>query len=361
MRRDDDAPTKAGSDDRTASDAAPSDEPRSAQAARSAATPWAGRRRRFGRLLRLAATAVILAFAAAAAYVVWQFYVTAPWTRDGRVRVQVANIAPQVAGTVVALKVVDNQRVEVGDVLYVIDPFDYQEAVVSAEAEIKNREADLSVKQAQAARRAALSTISTSVEEKQQYAGTAKIAEAALETARSQLSQARKNLERTQVRSTVNGRVTNLLLRVGDYAQTGTANVRVIDTDSFWIDGYFEETKMAHIQVGAPAEMSLMGYGASLRGTVESLTLGISTANAAPSTQGLPNVDPVYTWVRLAQRVPVRIRIDRVPPGVTLVAGMTATVVIGDGRAGQPQWVTTLREKVLGLPDRPVPAEAENR
>ncbi len=327
---------------------APEDEPR--EAARSAKTPRAGRRLRFGKALRLAATALILVLAALAATIVWQFYVTAPWTRDGRVRVQVANIAPQVSGSIVALKVEDNQEVKVGDVLYVIDPFDFEVAVTSAEAEMKNREADLQVKQAQAARRAALSTVSTSVEEKQQYAGTAKIAEAALDTAKAQLAQAKKNLERTQVRSTVNGRVTNLLLRVGDFASTGTANMRVIDTDSFWIDGYFEETKMAHIRVGAAAEVALMGYGNPLHGTVESLTLGISTANAAPSTQGLPNVDPVYTWVRLAQRVPVRIRIERVPPEVTLVAGMTATVVIEDGAGQRPEWAEALRRWVLGSP-----------
>jgi len=346
VKRDDDGLADPPQQDHIPASEVQSDEPRKGRSP-AEATPIR-RRRRGARLLRLAATGLVLAFAAVAATIVWQFYVTAPWTRDGRVRVQVANIAPQVAGTIVELRVTDNQEVKKGDVLYVIDPFDYQEAVVSAEAEIKNREADLSVKQAQSARRAALSTVSTSVEEKQQYAGTAKIAEAALETAKSQLSQAKKNLERTQVRSTVNGRVTNLLLRVGDYAQTGTANARVIDTDSFWIDGYFEETKMAQIRVGAPAEMALMGYGASLKGTVESLTLGISTANAATSTQGLPNVDPVYTWVRLAQRVPVRIRIDHVPPKVTLVAGMTATVVVGDGREGQPAWVKAARDWIFG-------------
>ena len=336
---------------RDAERAAPEDEPRPSgrDAARSADKPRAGRRLRVGKVFRLAATALILGVAALAAAVVWQFYVTAPWTRDGRVRVQVANVAPQVSGSIVALKVEDNQEVKVGDVLYVIDPFDFEVSVASAEAEVKNREADLQVKQAQAARRAALSTVSTSVEEKQQYAGTAKIAEAALDTAKAQLEQARKNLERTQVRSTVNGRVTNLLLRVGDFASTGTANVRVIDTDSFWIDGYFEETKMANIRVGARAEMALMGYAAPLHGTVESVTLGISTANAAPSTQGLPNVDPVYTWVRLAQRVPVRIRIGQVPPEVRLVAGMTATVVIEDGAGSRPAWAEALRQRFLGL------------
>ena len=143
----------------------PEDEPR--EAARSAKAPQAGRRLRFGKALRLTATVAILVLAALAAATVWQFYVTAPWTRDGRVRVQVANIAPQVSGSIVALKVEDNQEVKVGDVLYVIDPFDFEVSVTSAEAEMKNREADLQVKQAQAARRAALSTVSTSVEEKQ--------------------------------------------------------------------------------------------------------------------------------------------------------------------------------------------------
>ena len=108
---------------------------------------------------------------------------------------------------------------------------------------------------------------------------------------------------------------------------------------------------MANIRVGQPAEMALMGYATSLRGTVESVTLGIATSNAAPSTQGLPSVDPVYTWVRLAQRVPVRVRIDHVPPGVTLVAGMTATVVVGDGTGQAPPWFSDLRGWVVGTPD----------
>jgi len=327
------------------------DEAREEPPALKVERPAPARRGRAGRIARLVATTVILALAMLAGVVVWQFYVTAPWTRDGRVRVQVANIAPQVSGQIVELKVVDNQAVRKGDVLYVIDPFDFKVSISSAEAELQNRQADLQVKQVQSARRQALSTVSTSVEEKQQYAGTAKIAEAALASAQAQLSQAKINLERTEVRSPVNGRVTNLLLRVGDYAQTGTANVRVVDTDSFWVDGYFEETKMANIRVGQPAEMALMGYATSLRGTVESVTLGIATSNAAPSTQGLPSVDPVYTWVRLAQRVPVRVRIDHVPPGVTLVAGMTATVVVGDGTGQAPPWFSDLRGWVVGTPD----------
>lgn len=316
-------------------------------------------RSRAAKVFRLAATALILIVAFVAAVFVWQFYVEAPWTRDGRVRVQVANIAPQVSGQIVRVNVADNQNVRKGDVLYEIDPVDFEVSVASADAEVKNREADLSVKGAQAARREALSTVSTSVEEKQIYAGNAKIASAALEAAQAQLRQAKINLERTKVLSTVNGRVTNLLMRVGDYARSGTSNINVVDTDSYWIDGYFEETKMANIHVGASADVALMGYSPHLRGTVASITLGISADNAAPSTQGLPSVNPVYTWVRLAQRVPVRIKIDYVPPDIPLVAGMTATIVVGDGRAPPPTWFMDLRDRLSGRSPPTVEAERQ--
>ena len=305
-------------------------------------------RSRTVKVVRLAATGLILLVACVAAAFVWEFYAEAPWTRDGRVRVQVANIAPQVSGQIVDVKVSDNQNVRKGDVLYVIDPVDFEVAVTSADATVKNREADLSVKSAQAARREALTTVSTSVEEKQIYAGNAKIAAAALEAAQAQLRQAKINLGRTQVKSTVNGRVTNLLMRVGDYASSGSSNINVVDTDSYWVDGYFEETKMANIRVGDRADIALMGYAPHLRGIVASITLGISTDNAASSTQGLPNVNPVYTWVRLAQRVPVRIRIEKVPEEVPLVAGMTATVVVGDGKAPPPAWFMNIRDRIAG-------------
>ncbi|WP_336489074.1 HlyD family secretion protein [Methylobacterium nigriterrae] len=317
----------------------------------------ARRRLRAGRILRLLATVLILACSVAAAAFVWSFYVTAPWTRDGQVRVQVASVAPQVSGQLVELRVADNQTVRRGDVLYKIDPFDYEVAIASAEAELKNREADLQVKQTQAARREALTTLSTSVEERQQYEGTAKIAEAALQSAKAQLAQAKINLERTEVRSPVNGRVTNLLLRNGDYATRGSVNIAVIDTDSFWIDGYFEETKMAHIHVGDPAEVALIGFDPPIRGTVESITLGISTPNATPSTQGLPSVNPVYTWVRLAQRVPVRIRIDAVPDGITLVAGMTCTVSVGQPGAHRQDWLMAMRRRLTGEAGAGQPAQ----
>ena len=128
--------------------------------------------------------------------------------------------------------------------------------------------------------------------------------------------------------STVNGYVTNLQLRIGDYANTGSPNISVVDSDSFWVSGYFEETKMGSFEVGDAAKVDLMGYRQQIDGHVESVTRGIATSNAAVSTQGLPSVQAVYTWVRLAQRIPVRIKIDRVPASITLAAGMTATVIV---------------------------------
>jgi RND family efflux transporter MFP subunit len=309
-----------------------------------------GRIARFARAtLKSIATLLILVLAALAALVIWDYYVTAPWTRDGTVRAQVARIAPQVSGQITEVRVVDNQYVHQGDVLYVIDPFDFQVALDTGNAQLRQKAADLQVKRMQAERRQHLTNLATTPEEQQQYVGNATQARAAFDAAQQQVEQADINLKRTQVRSPVNGYVTNLLMRVGDYANAGATNISVIDGDSYWIDGYFEETKMAHICIGDRAEAQLMGYRDPIVGRVQTVTRGISVSNAAPSTQGLPNVDPVYTWVRLAQRVPVRIRITDVPAGIPLVSGMTATVTIGGAEA--PKSGGWLRQRFANLAD----------
>jgi RND family efflux transporter MFP subunit len=258
----------------------------------------------------------------------WQHYMVSPWTRDGQVRVQVANIAPQVPGEITELHVYDNQYVRKGDLLYVIDHGNYQIALETANADVFGKKADLDVKKNLDARRRQLTTLSASIEEKERYAGEYTVAQGAYQSAIAALDLAKLNLERTEVRSTVNGYVTNLLLRVGDYANTGSPNISVIDADSYWVTGYFEETKMGSFQTEDPAEVYLMGYSQPINGHVESITRGISTPNATASTQGLPLVQAVYTWVRLAQRIPVQIKIDKVPEEITLSAGMTATVIV---------------------------------
>jgi RND family efflux transporter MFP subunit len=283
-------------------------------------------------LLRKVATATLAVAAVLVALVTWDHYNAGPWTRDGRVRVHVASVAPQISGQIKELRIADNQFVHKGDILYVIDPFDFEVALGANKATLQQRMADLNVKQLQSERRNRLSDLSASVEQKQVYEGSAFQAKAAVDLAREQVRQAEINLQRTEVRSPVHGIVTNLLLREGDYARQGATNVSIIDADSYWVDGYFEETKLARLCVGDRAEARLMGYSAPIVGHIATVTRGISVSNAAASTQGLPNVDPVYTWVRLAQRVPVRIAIDQVPPGVPLVSGLTATVTIRDGK-----------------------------
>lgn len=277
---------------------------------------------------RRLATLAIMLVAVAMALVTWDYYVTAPWTRDGRVRVQVARVAPEVSGKIIELRVSDNQFVHKGDVLYVIDPFDFEVAVHSNQAQLKQKAADRQVKEVQSDRRQHLTPLATTAEEQQVFAGTAVQARAAFEAMQQQLAQAEINLRRTKVRSPVNGYVTNLLMRVGDYAHQGSTNVSVIDTDSYWVDGYFEETKMARVCVGDRVQAKLMGYAEPITGHVATVTRGIGVSNASDGVQGLPNVDAVYTWVRLAQRIPVRIAIDNVPAGIPLVSGMTATVTV---------------------------------
>jgi multidrug resistance efflux pump len=312
------------------------------------------RQQRLRHLLRscgkTAAILTILGFAVVASMMIWDSYVTAPWTRDGRIRVQVASIASQVSGQIIELRVVNNQYVHQGDVLYMIGPFDFQVALDQARQQLAMRAANAEVKKQQAERRKKLTDLSTSPEEQQQYVGNATEAQPAFEAAQLRVAQAEVNLKRTQVRSPVNGFVTNLLMRVGDYAHAGTANVSVIDANSYWIDGYFEETKLAHICMGNLVEAQLMGYPQPILGRVGTITRGISVSDATPSTQGLPSVDPVYTWVRLAQRVPVRIAITDVPPGVPLVSGLTATVTIRDAEAREgDDW---LRRRLHALVDR---------
>jgi multidrug resistance efflux pump len=295
------------------------------------------------RIIRFALTLLLLAFAAFAVVGLWEHYMVSPWTRDGQVRVQVADIAPQVSGQIVKLLVQDNQFVRKGDLLYVIDQGDYNVALDLATADVASKGADLQVKKNENERRRKLTDLAASVEEKQIYEGSYSVAEAAHQTALANLEQAQLNMQRTEVRSTVNGFVTNLLLRVGDYANKGSPNIAIVDSDSYWVAGYFEETKLGSFQVGDAAEVDLMGFKDKLAGHVESITRGISSPNATVSTQGLPSVEAVYTWVRLAQRIPVRIKIDSVPPTITLAAGLTATVIVAPSAPPTPTALSEIR------------------
>jgi multidrug resistance efflux pump len=283
--------------------------------------------RRVLRTLLVVLVAIILGYAC------WWHYMRAPWTRDGRVRVEIVEVAAEISGKVTEIDVQDNQFVHRGDPLFVIDPRDYQLALAHAEATLLSRQADLEQREDDAKRRAALGSEVVATEEVRSYATTAEQARAAYAEAAAERDIAKLNLSRTTVVSPVNGYVTNLHLRVGDYATPGKMLLTVADSDSFWIAGYFEETKLTHIHVGDRARVHLMGVGPEITGHVESFSRGIADENGGFG-EGLANVDPIFTWVRLAQRIPVRIHIDHVPDGVNMAAGQTCTIFLSPGNDG---------------------------
>src|SRR6478672_7053400 len=336
-------------------------------------------------------TLAAVALAGLLGWATWGVYMGAPWTRDATVRAYVVTMAPEVAGRIVELHVVDNGYVHKGDLLMVIDPTNYtiavsqaEAAVQQAQASVQNIDAQIAVQHAQiSANEAQLDGAKAAlvfaqqqawryqklakdgwgtVQNDQQYTSQLHQQEAAVQTAvenlnsaqrqveslraqrlsaeatlaqnNARLRQAQVDLERTRILAPVDGYVTNLLAQLGDYVNVGINTISVVDADSFWVDGYFEETNLAPIRVGDPAQIKLMGHNQIVRGHVDSVARAINVANAQPNSQGVATVNPIFTWVRLAQRIPVRIHIDEVPSNVVLSAGMTATIEIDDrGRA----------------------------
>ena len=287
------------------------------------------RSKKMPRVARVAVTTVVLITAAFLGVWAFRFYEYSPWTRDGRIDAYVVDSAPEISGQVTEVAVRDNQFVNKGDLLYEIDARDYEAALESARAAADAAHAHLALQQENLARRQKLRSGDVSAEERQSFATNVEAQQADLESAEAALYKAQIDLERCQVRSPVNGWVTNLTVRAGNYASTGVRQMSVIDADSYWISGYFEETRLQNIRVGAAARAVLMGYPDSeLLGQVESINHGIADGNTAPNPQGLPEVNPIFTWVRLAQRIPVRIHIDHVPGGVHLAIGETCTISI---------------------------------
>lgn len=276
---------------------------------------------------RYALTLSAVAVATLAAFILWKHYAQTPWTRDGRVRADVVQIAPDVSGPVSSVMVRDNQWVNRGDTLYVIDPHWLKLSVLSAQADVEAKRHEMLMRQDAARRRTQIKEV-ISGEDIQQTRSAASVAAANYQGALAALELAQLNLSHATVRSPVAGYVTHLRLRPGDYATAGETKVAIVDAHSFWVVGYFEETRLRHIQVGNRAQVSLMGYDAMISGRVESIGRGIGDSNDETGGLGLPEVNPTFNWVRLAQRVPVRIQLDRIPEGVVLVAGLSASVAI---------------------------------
>ncbi|MDQ7727861.1 HlyD family secretion protein [Halomonas sp. SpR8] len=290
--------------------------------------------------LRIVLTLIIVAIAIAAGAWLWRYYLYTPWTRDARVHAEVVTIAPDVSGWVRTLEVADTDYVTQGDTLFAIDDTRYQAAVDSAQATVEHRQATLELNRAEESRRNQLSNSRAISAENQQIAQiNSRIAAADLQQSQAELASAQLDLARTQLTAPVSGHVLNVQLTTGNYVNRGTPVMAVIADNSYYVVGYFEETKMGSIKVGDPVDVILMNGDTHLEGSVTGIGRGIADSNTTLNQQLLPQVAPTFNWVRLAQRIPVRISLDEVPDETLLSVGMTATVRVRpvENPAEQPE------------------------
>ncbi|PUA44189.1 HlyD family secretion protein [Pseudomonas protegens] len=281
--------------------------------------------------VRVVVTLCLVAVAIFAGYHLWQYYMLTPWTRDARIRADVVIVAPDVSGWVRELKVADNQQVKAGDLLLSIDRDRFEAALEKAQAVVQTRQQQLSLREHEASRRAALGPQAISAELRENAQINAGIARGELRQAQAEAKVAELNLARSQVRAPRDGHITNLRLAEGNYVNAGQPVMALIDDSTFYVQAYFEETKLPRIQVSDPVKVWLMSAGDALQGHVQSISRGITDRNATPDGQLLAEVEPTFNWVRLAQRIPVRIKLDKVPEGINLSAGMTASVQVEEG------------------------------
>lgn len=278
-------------------------------------------------LARWAVTLILVILAALVAQWLWKRYETDPWTRDGHVRADVVRVTSDVGGLITEVDVRDNQQVTRGQLLFVVDRPRFAAALEEADAKVASARAKLNFARKQSRRDLALGDL-VATETHEQNVAEVQTAVAALQQAESARDTAALNLHRTEVHASVDGIVTNLDLHPGDYLAAGAQAMALVDTDSLRIEGYFEETKLRHIRIGDKVRILLMGDERPLYGHVDSIAAGIADDQSRNTANQLREVEPTFSWVRLAQRIPVRIHVDRMPAGTQLISGRTATVTI---------------------------------
>lgn len=282
-----------------------------------------------GKLLRIALTLLVVAVAVIAGTWVWDHYLYSPWTRDGRIRADVITIAPDVSGWVTGVGVKNNQLVNEGDPLFTVDDARYRAELAEREARLTQARTEWDLARHQYERRQSMSDRQAISEESlEAYGIRAKTAKASYQLAQAQLSSARIDLERTKILAPESGTVNNLTLRQGNYVTRGSAVLSLIKKDSFYVTGYFEETKLQLVRLGQKARITLVSGGEELTGEVVSIARGIADPNTSSDNQMLPQVQQVFNWVRLAQRIPVDIALDPIPDDVNISAGMTASIYL---------------------------------
>ncbi len=257
-------------------------------------------------LRRFALTGLAVAAAIWVGYRLWDYYMDEPWTRDGHVRAEVVPVAPDVTGFVTEVLVKDNQMVRRGDILFRIDSARYEIALKQAEAVLEGRQALLEEANADLKRYNALTPDTTvSRQRLDQVIATQGAAKAAYDQAVADRALAKLNLERSEVRASVDGSVSNMDLRPGTYLSPGKGVMALVDTDTLHVEGYFEETKLSRIHVGDPVNVQLMGTSRALHGRVESIETGIEDRDRGEGANLLANVNPTFNWVRLFRQTAI--------------------------------------------------------
>ncbi|MBV7569763.1 HlyD family secretion protein [Pseudomonas sp. PDM27] len=284
---------------------------------------------------RVVLTLLIVSFAVVVVWRMVMYYMFAPWTRDGHIRADIVQIAPDVSGLIQQVEVRDNQLVKRGQVLFSIDPDRFKLALRQAKAAVADREETLAQAQREAKRNKGLGNLvpGEQLEESQSKVARAQVA---LMEAQVAVDSAQLNLDRSVIRSPVDGYVNDRAPRTQEFVSAGRPVLSVVDSNSFHIDGYFEETKLNGIHIGQNVDIRVIGDNARLRGHVESIVAGIEDRDRTSGNNLLPNVNPAFSWVRLAQRIPVRIAFDDVPEDFRMIAGRTATVSIIDDQQREP-------------------------
>ena len=285
--------------------------------------------------LKLLLTGLVVAAAVAAVTLKYWHYIANPWTRDGQVRAQVIQVSPRISGPIVTLPIVDNQEVKAGDLLFVIDPRTYQSAVDDNKAALEQAKVNVEEQQDLYDRAAKIRKRDHGAMSEQEVIkkqNSLLAAQHAATSAQAQLDDAKLDLEFTEVRASVDGFVTNLTLRIGSQAVENQPALALVDKNSYWVSGYFRETLVGDIHPGAPAVVTLMSYpDTPLTGTVNSLGWGIAQDDGSTGFDLLPSINATFEWIRLAQRVPVRVHLDKVPDHIKLRVGTTASVLVMTG------------------------------
>ncbi|MDV6251195.1 HlyD family secretion protein [Vibrio sp. EA2] len=280
-----------------------------------------------GKFFRISLTLATLAVAVVLGHWIWQHYLYSPWTRDGRIRAHVITIAPDVSGWVNDIEVSDNQEVKKGDVIFTVDDTRYKATIAELEAQVENKKFAWELAKHQYARRKTLTNQQMVSEETAESARiTTELAKSNYKLAQAQLASAQINLDRTIIKAPADGNIINLSLREGNYVSQGKSVLSLVKANSFYVTGYFEETKIPLIKLGQKARVTLMSGGKALTGTVTSIGEAIADSNTSSNSQLLPQIQQTFNWVRLAQRIPVDIQLDDYPDDLNLSAGMTVSI-----------------------------------